>query len=144
VTGTQLLVLALLGGAFAGGWFARGAGKGGAAATEVPIDTLGPAGAALDEALAALKRVDEGDEGAAADLADAAASLPRQEERLAQALGDDHPAATEYRRAREALELLAGNPRELDLNVFDALAQAADDARRRYVLSAESVTALRR
>ena len=143
MTGTQLLVLALLGGAFAGGWFARGAGKGEDGAPEIPADALDDAGDALDAALAVLERVDDGEAEAAAQLTNAVAALTPREERLSDALGDDHPCVVEYRRGREALELLAGDPEALDLAVFDALAQAAGDARRRYALGAEAVAALR-
>jgi len=143
VTGTQLLVLALLGGAFAGGWFARGAGKDEDGAPRLPAGALDDAGAALDAALAALERVDAGGDDAAEELAGAVARLAPRQKRLSTALGDDHPSVAEYRRARETLELLASNPDALDLAVFDALAQAASDARRRYTLGAEAVAALR-
>ena len=143
MTGTQLLVLALLGAAFAGGWFARGSGNDEQTDARIPADALNVAGEALDSALSALVQVDDGEEGAAARLVDAVAALGTQEQRLSEAVGDDHPSVAEYRRARETLELLAGNPDELELTVFDALAQAARDARRRYALGAEAVAALR-
>ena len=155
MTGTELLLLALIGLAFAGGWITHGITDGDQTDTSAAT-AIDRATAKLDDALAALSaaRAMAGVDGelaaglrrdAVRNLGDAAAALGPLERELADALGAEHPCVADYARARETVELVAGEvgAEGADRSMLAALERVATDARRRYGIGAAAVTALR-
>ncbi len=132
VTGTQLLVLALLGAAFAAGWVA---GRNGDERLELGLpraDLLNMLEDAANAVRAALST------RAAADLS----RLEEAREALGQALGNDHPLVDDLEQLGGALALAAVHTDAADTAIASAVESAARTAAQRFHRTAAAIRAL--
>jgi hypothetical protein len=132
VTGTQLLVLALLGAAFGAGWVA---GRNGDERLELRlprIDLLDMLEDATNAVRAALST------RAAADLG----QLEEARHALAQALGNDHPLVEDLEQLGGALALTAAQADAADTAIASAVESAAKTAAHRFYRTAAAIQTL--
>jgi len=132
VTGTQLLVLALLGAAFGAGWVA---GRNGDERLELRlprVDLLRMLEEAANAARAALSTRADADLG----------QLEEAKQALAEALGSGHPLVDDLEQLSGALALAAAQSGDADAEIASAVDSAARTAASRFYRTAAAIRSL--